>query len=131
MFKGEVVELNEQLKEAQIKFFMKLRNIQGYNAEIAKLDDYLAEVKGHYEDMEQAFKKVKHWQSTYQKNPMTLPRINTKEMDKTQMMLDKWKSVHPNVKEAINNTKQTYTWIWAEADKILEMYHIPLNEELD
>jgi hypothetical protein len=48
------------LKEAQVKFFVELTGIQGYNIEIPKLVDQLAEVKGLYEDMEQVFKKIKH-----------------------------------------------------------------------
>jgi len=56
-----------------------------------------------------------------------MPRINKKEINKTQLLIDKWKSVHPDIKEAVNGENQAYMWIWTEVDEILEMYHIPLN----
>jgi hypothetical protein len=59
LFKEEVVELNEQLKETRVNFFMELKDIQAYNEEITKLVDQLAKVKGQYKDMEQTFEKIR------------------------------------------------------------------------
>jgi hypothetical protein len=67
----------------------------------------------------------------YRTNPSTLPRINRKEQNKTQIVLDRWKSIHLDVQEAINNSKKTCTRIWIEVDEILEIYHMPLNKELN
>jgi hypothetical protein len=47
------------------------------------------------------------------------------------MLLDRWKNVCPDVQGSINNVKKACTRMWTEADEILEMYHMPLNEELN
>jgi hypothetical protein len=47
------------------------------------------------------------------------------------MLLDIWKNNYSDVQGTIGNAKQACMMIWCADDELMEMFHMPLNKELD
>jgi hypothetical protein len=47
------------------------------------------------------------------------------------MLLGIWKNNYLDVQGTIGNAKQACPMIWCENDELMEMFHMPLNKELD
>jgi hypothetical protein len=67
----------------------------------------------------------------YKKSPTTLFIFTKKEQLKTHILLDRWKSTYPEVQETIRNTKKACARMWSIVDELMELFHMPFNEELN